>query len=94
MLNSAPFYFSSIRNLTASFGSLFNNINIVRYNTDGSVEKNIKVPLSYASADKTITMLQQQDIQRRENNTNSWKECLYPTISSFFQCKYSCKFNK
>lgn len=70
MLNSAPFYFSSIRNLTASFGSLFNNINIVRYNTDGSVEKNIKVPLSYASADKTITMLQQQDIQRRENNVD------------------------
>lgn len=70
MLNSTPFYFSSVRNLTASFGSLFNNINVVRYNTDGSIENNIKVPLSYASADKTITMLQQQDVQRRENNVD------------------------
>lgn len=68
MLSTSPFYFSTIRNLTASFGTLFNNINIVRYNTDGSVNKNLKVPLSYASADKTITMLQQQDRQRREND--------------------------
>ena len=67
MLNSTNFYFSTIRNLTAAFGSLFNNIIIVRYNSDGSVEKKIKVPLAYASADKTITMLQQQDVQRREN---------------------------
>ena len=67
MLNSSPFYFSTIRNLTAAFGSLFNNIRIVRYNQDGSLEKVIKVPLAYASADKTITMLQQQDVQRREN---------------------------
>jgi hypothetical protein len=66
MLTTAPFYFSSIRNLTAAFGTLFNNINIVRYNTDGSVEKNIKVPLAYGSGDKTIAMLQQQDVQRRE----------------------------
>lgn len=70
MLNSTPFYFSSVRNLTAAFGSLFNNINIVRYNTDGSIENNIKVPLAYGSGDKTITMLQQQDIQRRENNVD------------------------
>lgn len=68
MLNSTPFYFSSVRNLTASFGTLFNNINVVRYNTDGSIEKNIKVPLAYGSGDKTITMLQQQDRQRREND--------------------------
>ena len=67
MLNSTNFYFSTIRNLTAAFGSLFNNIIIARYNSDGSVEKKIKVPLAYASADKTITMLQQQDVQRREN---------------------------
>lgn len=67
MLNSTNFYFSSIRNLTAAFGTLFNNIRVVRYNPDGSVATTIKVPLSYAAADKTITMLQQQDVQRREN---------------------------
>jgi hypothetical protein len=67
MLNSSNFYFSTIRNLTAAFGSLFNNIRVVRYNQDGSVATTIKVPLGYASADKTITMLQQQDVQRREN---------------------------
>jgi hypothetical protein len=67
MLNSSNFYFSTIRNLTAAFGSLFNNIRVLRYNQDGSIEKTIKVPLAYASADKTITMLQQQDVQRRDN---------------------------
>jgi hypothetical protein len=67
MLTTSPFYFSSIRNLTAVFGSLFNNIKVVRYNQDGTVSNTIKVPLGYASADKTITMLQQQDVQRREN---------------------------
>lgn len=67
MLTQNNFYFSSVRNLTAVFGTLFNNIIIVRYNPDGSESTRIKVPLGYASADKTITMLQQQDLQRREN---------------------------
>lgn len=67
MLAQTPFYFSSIRNVTAAFGTLFNNVVIQRLKADGSIDSKIKVPLAYASADKTITMLRQQDAQRREN---------------------------
>ena len=56
-----PFYFSTIRNLTAAFGSLFNDIYIRRFNTDGAMEACIKVPLAYSPADKTIVMLQQRN---------------------------------
>jgi len=45
--NGSPYYFSTIRKLTVAFGSLFNNINIVRTNSAGQAVKTIKVPLSY-----------------------------------------------
>lgn len=60
MLTQAPFYFSSIRNVVVGFGKLFNNIQIQRLKENGTVEKIIKVPLAYASGDKTITMLKSQ----------------------------------
>lgn len=61
MLTNYPFYFSSVRNLTAAFGTLFNNIRISRVDATGNVQSVIKVPLSYGPADKTITMLQQSN---------------------------------
>jgi hypothetical protein len=66
MLTNYPFYFSSVRNLTAAFGSIFNNIRIQRIGTSGMVENTIKVPISYGPADKTILMLQQQSQNRKE----------------------------
>ena len=60
-ITNTPFYFSSIRSLTAAFGSLFDNIHIMRYNTDGSLAKNILCPLAYSAGDKTIIMLQQRN---------------------------------
>jgi len=70
MLSSQPFYFASIRNLTAAFGALFNNIRIVRYKTDGSVGSIIKIPLAYGPGDKAITMNQQTGTSRSNNETN------------------------
>jgi hypothetical protein len=64
MLTNYPFYFSSIRNLTAAFGSMFNNIKIQRVDASGNIEKVIRVPISYGPADKTILMLQQQSQNR------------------------------
>lgn len=60
MLTTTPFYFSTIRNLTAAFGMLFNNIRIIRYTNTGAVGSLLKVPLAYGPGDKGITMLQQQ----------------------------------
>jgi T4-like virus Myoviridae tail sheath stabiliser len=56
-----PFYFSTVRNLTAAFGTLFSDIYIQRVKADGALDSCIKVPLAYAAADKTIVMLQQRN---------------------------------
>ena len=42
------FYHQRIRNAVAVFGSLFNNIKVVRKNTSGASISQVKVPLSYA----------------------------------------------
>jgi len=42
------FYHQRIRNAVAVFGSLFNNLNVVRKNTSGATISQVKVPLSYA----------------------------------------------
>jgi hypothetical protein len=60
-LANTPYYFSTIRNLTAAFGTLFDNIHVMRYNNDGSLAKNILCPLAYSPTDKAIIMLQQRN---------------------------------
>jgi hypothetical protein len=67
MLTNNPFYFSTIRNLVIGFGKLLNNIQIQKIRDNGTVERVIKVPLAYASADKTITMLQSQVVTRTKD---------------------------
>lgn len=42
------FYHQRIRKAVAVFGSLFNNINVIRTNSAGAIISQIKVPLSYA----------------------------------------------
>jgi len=69
-LTNTPYYFSTIRNLTAAFGSLFDNIHVMRYNTDGSLAKNILCPLAYSSGDKTIIMLQQRNPSIQNDNVD------------------------
>jgi len=48
------FYHERIRKSVAVFGSLFNNIFIVRKNSDGTVRNTQRVPLSYAPKDKYL----------------------------------------
>ena len=40
------FYHQRIRKAVAVFGSLFNNINVVRSNSAGDIISQVKVPLS------------------------------------------------
>lgn len=42
------FYHQRIRNAVAVFGSLFNNLHVVRKNSSGNVISQVKVPLSYS----------------------------------------------
>ena len=42
------FYHQRIRRAVASFGAMFNNMNVIRKNSSGAVISQVKVPLSYA----------------------------------------------
>ena len=48
------FYNKSIRNTVIAFGTLFNNIKIVRKDSSGNVVNRVEVPLSYAAKEKFI----------------------------------------
>ena len=51
------FYNETIRKTVVAFGSLFDEIFVVRKNKDGSTNKRVMVPISYASKEKFIRML-------------------------------------
>ena len=53
------FYHSITKKAVVAFGSLFNDIYIARFNSDGSEKERIKVPLSYMTKQKFITRLTQ-----------------------------------
>ena len=54
------FYNESMRRMTIAFGQLFNNIQIKRKDSSGTVVQSIKVPLSYAPKEKFLVRLDQQ----------------------------------
>ena len=62
----APFYNRLLRKYVVAFGTLFNNITMVRYATDGITEKDrVKVPIAYAPKEKYIsTIAQDPDLNR------------------------------
>jgi len=58
MLNNPHFYNRSIRKIVVAFGTIFNDIQLVRYTKDGLTPKEtFKVPLSYGSKEKYLTRI-------------------------------------
>jgi hypothetical protein len=58
MLGNSHFYNRTIRKVVVAFGTIFNDIQLVRYTKDGVTPKeHFKVPLSYGSKEKYITRL-------------------------------------
>jgi hypothetical protein len=58
MLNNPHFYNRTIRKIVVGFGSMFNNIQLVRYSKDGLTAHDItKVPLSYGAKEKYIVRI-------------------------------------
>ena len=51
------FYHSTMRKAVAVFGTIFNNINVIRTKADGTVLNQIKVPLSYGPKQKFLARL-------------------------------------
>lgn len=60
------FYFSTIRKYVTLFGTLFDDITIIRTDADKHLNAVIKVPVTYASNDKMIARMEQDpDIDRQ-----------------------------
>jgi hypothetical protein len=57
MLGNAHFYNRTIRKIVVAFGTLFNDINVVRYTQAGVAKEIFKVPLSYGAKEKYITLI-------------------------------------
>ena len=53
------FYNESIRKMVIGFGSLFNDIRVIRKNADGTTKETIRVPLSYGPKEKFIRRIQE-----------------------------------
>ena len=57
MLGNAQFYHRTIRKMVITFGTLFNDIELVRYTQAGVPKEKLKVPLSYGAKERYITRL-------------------------------------
>ena len=53
------FYHETMRKVVVAFGTIFNNINIVRTNSSGAVVQSMKVPLAYGPKQKFLTRLRE-----------------------------------
>ena len=51
------FYHETVRNVIVAFGTMFNNIQIVRKNNSGNIIQSMKVPLAYGPKQKYLTRL-------------------------------------
>jgi len=65
MLGKNAFYYNIIRKYIVAFGSLFNDIHVIRSKTDGTLVKDITVPITFASKDKA--KMQINSIHSRHN---------------------------
>jgi hypothetical protein len=63
----APYYFhNTLEKLTNAFGSLFNDIYIVRYDKNFEEKERIKVPITYATKEKYLVKnLQDEDLHKQ-----------------------------
>jgi len=58
MLGNGHFYNRTIRKIVVAFGTLFNDLQIVRYSRDGNTSyERFKIPLSYGPKEKYVTRL-------------------------------------
>lgn len=75
MLGNPHFYHRSIRKVVSLFGTLFNDIEIIRFDKDNSPKERFKVPLSYGPKEKYITRIESDPNLTKSINT------LVPRIS-------------
>lgn len=70
MLGNNHYYNRTIRKIVVAFGTLFNDLVLVRYNKAGTVEyERTRVPLSYGAKEKYITRLTTDPTLTKSINT-------------------------
>jgi hypothetical protein len=57
MLGNPQFYHRTIRKMVVVFGTLFNEIEIVRYTQAGTPKEKLKVPLSFGAKERYLTQI-------------------------------------
>ena len=57
------FYHNTLRRAVATFGTLFNDIYMKRFNSDGTEKERFKIPLSYSAKQKFIQKIKPQNGQ-------------------------------
>ena len=55
-------YNKNIRNIVVLFGTVFNDITVKRLKSDGTTEREFKIPIAYGPAEKFLAKLNQQDV--------------------------------
>ncbi len=70
MLNNPHFYNRTIRKVVVAFGTMFNDIQLIRYTKDGLTAKEVqKVPLSYGAKEKYLTRITSDPTLTKSINT-------------------------
>jgi hypothetical protein len=69
MLGNAQFYHRTIRKMVVTFGTLFNDIEIVRYTQAGTPKEKLKIPLSYGAKERYLTRLTSNPTLTKSINT-------------------------
>jgi hypothetical protein len=69
MLGNQHFYNRTIRKVVVAFGTLFNDIQVVRFMKDGTPQMRMLVPLSYGAKEKYITRITSDPTLTKSVNT-------------------------
>ncbi len=69
MLGNPHYYNRTIRKVVVAFGTLFNDIDIIRFKKDGTPQFKMKVPLVYGAKEKYITRLETDPTLTKSINT-------------------------
>jgi len=82
MLGKSAFYYNIIRKYVVAFGSLFNDIHVIRSKADGTLVKDITVPITFASKDKARNQINSIHSRYNEDKTIGAKiGAILPRIS-------------
>jgi hypothetical protein len=76
MLNSSPYYNGTTEKAIVAFANMLKDVYIIRQKQDGTIEKTVRVPVSYAPKEKFLAREQQQP-----NIDNSTEELTLPRLS-------------